>query len=537
MSENSDQIRSQSSAEEALRLSEEKYRSLFESIDEGLCIVEVLFDQQNTPVDYRFLETNAAFERHTGLVQAQGKTARELLPDLENHWIEIYGNIALTGEPYRFENASEVMNRWFDVFAFRFGLAEQRKVAIRFKDISERKAAEGERERLLEREQAARAEAERANRIKDEFLAVLSHELRTPLNPILGWAKILQTQELTPSEVTEALKTITRNATLQAQLIDDLLDVSRILRGKLTLNIAPISLTTPILAAIETVRLAANAKAIQISTDLVPGAHYVSGDGVRLQQVIWNLLSNAVKFTPVGGQITVHLSQVDHLANLQVRDTGKGIKSDFLPYLFDHFRQEDNSITRKFGGLGLGLAISRQIVELHGGSIFAASKGENQGATFSIHLPLIKPETLPELQPFFTANNSPALSLAGLKIIVVDDSADSLEFIAFLLQKEGADVLTVSNAQKALQTIAEGQFDVLVSDIGMPEMDGYELIHQVRTLSQGNQIVALALTAFAQTEDRVRVLQAGYQAHITKPIEPTEFMATLIQLLPQEREA
>jgi PAS domain S-box-containing protein len=283
MPENSQQLHNQNSAEEALRQSEEKYRLLFESIDEGFCIIEVLFDQQNTPLDYRFLETNAAFERHTGLVQAQGKTARELLPDLEDHWIEIYGNVALTGEPYRFENSSEVMNRWFDVFAFRFGVAEQRKVAIRFKDISERKAAEVERERLLEREQAARAEVERASRTKDEFLAVLSHELRTPLNPILGWAKILQTQELTPAETTEALKTITRNATLQAQLIDDLLDVSRILQGKLNLNLAPVALTTPLLEAIETVQLSANAKAIQIHTDLAPGAHYVPGDGVRLQ--------------------------------------------------------------------------------------------------------------------------------------------------------------------------------------------------------------------------------------------------------------
>jgi PAS domain S-box-containing protein len=459
MPENSEQLRDQNSAAEALRQSEEKYRSLFESIDEGFCIIEVLFDQQNIPVDYRFLEINAAFERHSGLMQAQGKTARELLPDLEDHWIEIYGNIALTGESYRFENGSEVMNRWFDVFAFRFGVAEQRQVAIRFKDISERKAAEVERERFLEREQAARAEAERANRIKDEFLAVLSHELRTPLNPILGWAKILQTQELTPAEATEALKTITRNAALQAQLIDDLLDVSRILQGKLTLNLAPVALTTPILEAIETVQLSANAKAIQIHTDLAPGAHYVSGDGVRLQQVIWNLLSNAVKFTSVGGQVTVHLSQVDHLASLQVSDTGKGIRPDFLPHLFDHFRQEDSSVTRKFGGLGLGLAISRQIVELHGGSISASSKGENQGATFTVHLPLISSEHLPELQPFLAASASPPPSLTGLKILVVDDSADSLEFTAFLLQKEGANVLTAANAQLALQAVREEQFD------------------------------------------------------------------------------
>jgi CheY-like chemotaxis protein len=230
----------------------------------------------------------------------------------------------------------------------------------------------------------------------------------------------------------------------------------------------------------------------------------------------------------------VLLSQEDHLATLQVSDTGKGIKPDFLPHLFEHFRQEDSSVTRKFGGLGLGLAISRQIVELHGGSISASSKGENQGATFTVHLPLISSEHLPELQPFLAASDSPSPSLTGLKILVVDDSADSLEFTAFLLQKEGANVLTACNAQLALQAVIEEQFDVLISDIGMPGMDGYELIRQVRALPQCKGIAALALTAFAQTEDQSRVLQAGYQAHITKPIDPTEFMTTLIQLLPQE---
>lgn len=377
-------------AEEALRRSEERYRMLFESMEDGFCVIEMLFDQNNTPIDYRFWETNPAFEQQAGIQQAEGKTARQLVPNLEAHWFETYGKVALTGEPIRFENGSDVMNRWFDVHAFRIGQPDSRKVAILFKDISDRKAIETQREQLLQREQAAREAAEHANQIKDEFLAVLSHELRTPLNPILGWAKILQSPRISPEKLQQGLSTIERNAKQQVQLIDELLDISGIIRGKLNLNFASVVLSEPITAALETVRLAAEAKAIQLEVCLNPTVEAVRGDAGRLQQVMWNLLSNAIKFTPTGGRVTVQLIQVDGEAQIQVSDTGKGIHPEFLPHVFELFRQQDSSTTRHFGGLGLGLAIARQVVEAHGGTITATSAGQGQGATFTVQLPIIK---------------------------------------------------------------------------------------------------------------------------------------------------
>lgn len=386
-------------AEENLRQSEERYRLLFETMEDGFCIIEMLLDQTNRPVDYRFLEVNPAFERQTGLQNAVGRTARELVPSLEEFWFEIYGRVALTGEPARFENGSESMNRWFEVYAFPVGRIENRRVAILFKDASDRKAIEAQREKLLQQEQEAREAAERANRIKDEFLAVLSHELRTPLNPILGWAKLLQSLKVSADKFQQGLKTIERNAQQQAQLIDDLLDISRIIRGKLMLNFVPVDLAQTVTSAVETVRLAAEAKAIQIEIVLEP-VPPIRGDAGRLQQVIWNLLSNAIKFTPTGGRVEVHLEQIvlqplsqmgsslPTYAQISVIDTGKGIQPDFLPYVFELFRQQDSSTTRSFGGLGLGLGIARQIVEAHGGTIAATSPGEGQGATFIVQLPI-----------------------------------------------------------------------------------------------------------------------------------------------------
>jgi PAS domain S-box-containing protein len=765
---------------------EESYRMLFESIDEGFCIIEMLFDENHAPVDYRFLEINPAFERQTGLVDAIGKTARQLLPDLEEHWFEIYGKVALTGEPVRVEEGSSVMNRWFDVFAFRFGEPSEHKVAVRFKEVSDRKqtedalrqseerlslALEGagmatwdidlqtdkriwsarhfmilgyapiptedvtaemwrsrvhpedvayidrevdqarqtqsifciehriiradngetqwlsafgrffyneageairsvgvffdisnrkqveedlrqktailelinqsaptpifvkdrqgriiyanpatlkaldkpasevlgyrdyeiysspeygaivsqndqrimasgqtevieespdgirtflgtkapyrneagevvgligiandisdrvqverDRVRILQQEQAAREAAEKANQIKDEFLAVLSHELRTPLNPILGWAKLLQSRKLSEAKTAEALATIERNAKLQAQLIEDLLDVSRILRGKLTLNFAPVSLENMIGSAIETVRLAAENKNIKIQTVFELQGARVSGDAGRLQQVIWNLLSNAVKFTPTQGQVTVTLSQLDQDACITVTDTGKGIHPDFVPYVFEHFRQEDGAITRNFGGLGLGLAIARQLVERHGGTIAANSPGENQGATFTVTLPL--PKQSVEIASTADAKASSFaqhLPLQGLSILVVDDETDSRDFIAFVLDQAGAIVIAVPSATAALETLCQRPpkgLDCLVSDIGMPDMDGYRLIEQIRQAppEQGGQIPAIALTAYAGERDQQQALQAGFQQHLSKPIDPDRLIQAI----------
>lgn len=397
-----------------------------------------------------------------------------------------------------------------------------------------------ENTRLYEAEQLARTQAESANRIKDEFLAVLSHELRTPLNPILGWAKLLRTRKFNETKTAEALETIERNAKLQVQLIDDLLDVSRILRGKLTLNADKVNLGSTILAALETVRLAAEAKSISIVTTFAENIGQITGDAGRLQQVFWNLLSNAVKFTPSGGRVEVMLETGKEesvpqgkYAVITFRDTGKGIDPEFVPHVFEYFRQADSATTRKFGGLGLGLAIARQIVELHGGIITAQSLGEEQGATFTVMLPLLEIADKNEsgnnqLEEEF---NSPTLQ--GIKILVVDDEVDSRDFISFVLQQEKAEVIAVSSAQEALETLASSKPDILLSDIGMPSMDGYMLIRQVRNRSneQGGKIPAIALTAYAGESDQQQAIDAGFQIHLPKPAEPAELIAAICQLI------
>ncbi|RCJ23275.1 hypothetical protein A6S26_01595 [Nostoc sp. ATCC 43529] len=406
-----------------------------------------------------------------------------------------------------------------------------------------------------------------ANRIKDEFLAVLSHELRTPLNPILGWSKMLQSKKYDAATTARALETIERNAKLQTQLIEDLLDVSRILQGKLSLNIAPVNLVSAIAAALETVRLAAQAKSINLrfvildlasentnrnlasiefnkqpdnlksQIQVVLSAHQgydskflVAGDSVRLQQVIWNLLSNAIKFTPQGGQVEISLTSVDSQAQLQVCDTGKGINPDFLPFVFDYFRQADGATTRKFGGLGLGLAIVRHIVELHGGTVKAESLGEEQGATFTVMLPLMKISTNNH-EIDRQSDDSPDLN--GLKVLLVDDERDTRELIAFILEQSGAIVTQVASAMEALQVLPELQPNLLLSDVGMPEVDGYMLIRQIRDMPPelGGKIPAIALTAYAAEIDYQQAMAAGFDKHITKPVEPAKLVRAIANLI------
>lgn len=361
---------------------------------------------------------------------------------------------------------------------------------------------------------------------------MLSHELRSPLNPILGWARLLQTGKLNAERQSEALATIERNAKLQSQLIEDLLDISRIMQGKLTLNAAAVSLTFVIPAALETVRLAAEAKNIEIALDIDPEIAAVSGDAARLQQVVWNLLSNAVKFTPNGGQVTVELRQIDGQAQIRVTDTGKGINPQFLPHVFEYFRQEDGSTTRKFGGLGLGLAIVRQIVELHGGTVQAESQGEGQGATFIVQLPTMQQTTLSAFEPIQSQIDA-GLPLAGIQVLLVDDEPDTREFQAFLLSQSGARVTAVASGQEALQALEQSIPDVLVSDIGMAQMDGYLLIELLRSrpLNQGGMIPAIALTAYAAESDRQRAIGAGFQAFLSKPVEPEELLRAIATLL------
>jgi len=639
-------------AEEALQRSEERYRYLFDSIDEGFSVIEVLFDQNEKAIDYRFLEVNPMFEQQMELKQATGKTVRELVPEMEEYWYEIYSRVALTEEPVRFENAAEFLNRWFDVYAFRVEEPEKRKVAILFRDITDRKRTDEElrqknailnvinesaptpifvkdragriiyanpatlevlgmtaeqvighrdrdiyptdlgvtvsendqriiktgqtevveespdgirtflstkapyrneagevigligisnditdrvqferdREHILQQEQAAREAAEKANRIKDEFLAVLSHELRTPLNPILGWTRLLQNGRLSPERTAEALNTIERNAKLQTQLIDDLLDISRIMRGKLMLNREPANLASILSAATETVQLAAEAKQITLEQRFDQPDYFVFGDAGRLQQVFWNLLSNAVKFTPEQGHVTLHMTQIKRHIQVQISDTGKGISPSFLPYLFEYFRQEDGSITRKFGGLGLGLAIARQIIELHGGTISAESAGENQGATFTVRLPLLKQRRANSLLSPPIAEPFENVLLSGVRVVVVDDDFDTREFLTFLLESNGAIVTSVDSAVKAISAIEQSPPDILLSDIGMPGMDGYELIQALRA-SKHRLIPAIALTAYARNAERQQAIEAGFQQHLAKPIDGDAVIAIVLQLV------
>ncbi|MBD2186247.1 hybrid sensor histidine kinase/response regulator [Aerosakkonema funiforme] len=404
----------------------------------------------------------------------------------------------------------------------------------------------------LAQAEAAREEAEAANRIKDEFLAVLSHELRTPLNPILGWSKLLRSGRLDAAKTAYALETIERNAKLQTQLIEDLLDVSRILRGKLNLNMAPVDLGWTINAALETVRLAAQAKSIQIQVSLDSTTGKVLGDSGRLQQVVWNLVSNAVKFTPEKGRVEVRLQQVEEdksdrknasssslslhsYAQITVSDTGKGISPEFLPHVFEYFRQADSSTTRIFGGLGLGLAIVRHLVELHGGTVRADSPGEGQGATFTVELPLIENSELAEEKSELLDYSSLSIAdcpLAKLRVLLVDDEEDARDVVAFILRQAGAIVITAQSAIEALEVFSRSSVNVVVSDIGMAKMDGYMLIRQIRTMppEQGGQVPAIALTAYAGEIDQQQAIAAGFQRHIPKPVEPEELVKAIVNL-------
>ena len=374
-------------------------------------------------------------------------------------------------------------------------------------------------------------EAQEANRIKDEFLAIVSHELRTPLNAMLGWVSMLRHRNLNAATAARALETIERNAQSQAKLIEDILDISRIIRGKIRLNTHPVHLPLLIDAVIENVRPTAELKAIQIEAILDPEGGPIMGDAERLQQIIWNLLANAIKFTPHRGRIEIRLEQVNSTAQIVVRDTGKGIRSDFLPYIFERFRQADAATTRSHGGLGLGLAIVRHLVEMHNGSVYAASEGEGKGATFTVQLPLID---LHQDQPIekneAVLNTLPTLE--GLRVLVVDDCTDTLELISCILEQCKAQVMTATSADEAFHAIAKWKPDVLISDIGMPEEDGYSLITRVRNLEVEpvRQIPAIALTAFAREEERTRALNAGFQMHIPKPVELAKLVTAVANL-------
>jgi PAS domain S-box-containing protein len=513
--------------EEALRQSEERYRCLAELIPQLVWTANP---------EGALLDVNQRWLEFTGLTLEQAHI---------NGWKEVVHpeDILILAQQWsdavqqgRYYQAEGRMRRADGVYRWHLHQAipqkdNQGKIVKWFgsaTDIEAQKQLEAQRDRLFQLEQTARAEAERANRIKDEFLAVLSHELRSPLNPILGWTKLLQTRKFNETKTAEALATIERNAKLQTQLIDDLLDIAKILRGKLSIAATPVNLAFVIESAIDTVTTAAVAKSILLDS-VLPNIGQVSGDSNRLQQIVWNLLSNAIKFTPKGGRVEIQLKRVDDQAQIIVSDTGIGINPEFIPYIFESFRQEDVSITRKYGGLGLGLAIVRQLVEAHGGAIAADSPGEGLGATFTVQLPLLNIE--PEIKQTDDLSQQ-ALELTGIRVLTVDDDPDARELLTVLLTEYGATVLTVSSAAEVLANLESFKPDVLVSDIGMPEVDGYTLIQQIRTLTpeKGGQIPAIALTAYARVDDYQRAITSGYQQHVTKPLEPEELIQAVVAL-------
>jgi signal transduction histidine kinase len=400
-------------------------------------------------------------------------------------------------------------------------------------EIAERLRAEAEREALLAREKVLRAEAEELSRLKDEFLATMSHELRTPLNAIFGWITLLRTRRLDEATQERALETIERNARAQKRLIEDLLDVSRIVTGKVALELVTVDPRRVVEAALETMHPAAQAKGLKILPLLDTGAGTVRGDFARLQQVVCNLLSNAIKFTDAGGHVEVCLARRNGEVEISVADSGQGIKPEFLPLVFDRFRQEDGSISRRHGGLGLGLAIVRHLVELHAGSVDAQSAGEGKGARFIVRLPVREATLMPRIMetPASGGMATPSM-LAGLRLLVVDDDPGARELISGMLAGYGAQVMVAEDGQGALKLLFAERPDVLIADLGMPEMDGYALIEQVRALDPdfGGKTPAVAVTAYASPQDRLRALQAGYQNHVAKPVEAEELAIVIASL-------
>jgi PAS domain S-box-containing protein len=409
------------------------------------------------------------------------------------------------------------------------GLAAQAAIAI-------------DNARLYAAEQRARAEAEKANRLKDDFLAIVSHELRTPLHVMSGWVQLLRRGNLDARRAQHAIEIIGRNLHAQQRIVEDILDVSRIITGNLPIEMAPVDLPLVIEAAADSMRPAAEAKGIELQITLDPKANCVFGDAGRLQQVVWNLISNAIKFTPPKGRVQILTERIDSQVEIKVIDTGPGIRPEFLPYIFDRFRQEDSSITRAQGGLGLGLSIVRHLVELHGGTVTAESRRDTHGAIFTVRLPLVaagatkSPPAAQAMQFSQTSRQvSPqnhASSLAGLRVLLVDDETDGRELVTTMLEQNGVQVKAAASADEALQTFAEWKPDILVSDIGMPEEDGYSLIRKVRALSreQGGNVPAAALTGYAGEEDYVKALSAGYHSHIKKPVELEELIAVVANL-------
>jgi len=541
-------------SEESLRASEtqvERQTRIFDTTLSSITDFAYILDR-----DARFVYVNKALLDLWGLKleQAIGKDFFELkYPDelagkLARQVREVFETKKVLTDETPYTNPSGATG--FYEYIFSPVLAADGTVEViagSTRDVTERKRSEAqlrqivaEREGLLSSERSARGEAERASRMKDEFLATLSHELRTPLNAILGWSQILASEKRSEADLADGLAAIERNARSQTQIIEDLLDMSRIISGKVRFHVQRVDLAPLVRLAVDTLKPAADAKGIRFQTVLDPEAGPVSGDPNRLQQIFWNLLSNSIKFTPRGGRVQVLLQRINSHIELNIIDTGEGIKPEFLPHVFDRFRQSDASTTRRHGGLGLGLAIVKQLVELHGGSVCAKSSGEGQGATFTVSLPMpvIHPEPEPSIERRHPgANDVPVSSvecpdIAGVKVLVLDDEPDARALVKRFLEDCSAVVILAASADEALEKVRTERPDVIASDIGMPTEDGYSFIRRVRALQpeQGGNTPALALTAYARAEDRIKAVMAGFQHHVSKPVAPAELIAMIASL-------
>lgn len=493
-------------AESAQLRSEERYRTLFNSIDEGFCIIDMIYDDDGRPVDYRFVEVNPAFTKHTGLRDAQGRTVLELVPSQESHWFRIYGEVARTGRPMRFENRGEGMGRWFDVYAFRLGGAGSRRVAVLFNDITERRTAE---EALRD-----------ADRRKDEFLAMLAHELRNPLAPIRTGLELIRLAGNNAASVERVRATMERQVGHMVRLIDDLLDVSRITSGKIQLQRTQVSLVELVNSAVDANRATFEAAHVHLHIDLQDVPCTLDADPTRLMQVLSNLLHNASKYTAPGGHVRVEA--VCHPSTggaceleLRVADDGAGIAPALLPRVFDLFAQGEQPAGRKVPGLGIGLALARQLVEMHGGRIEAASDGPGRGSVFTIRLPGVRIESR-------GAGPLPAtpLHVPTRRVVIIDDNEDAAQTLAMLVEEMGSEARVAYDGASGLKAVSEFNPDIVLLDVGMPGMDGYDTCRAIRRGARGADTFVVAVTGWGQEQDKRRALEAGFDAHLTKPADP-----------------
>ena len=512
-------------AADAIRNGEQRYRDLFDAIDEGLCVIEMIYDPAGRPVDYRILEANPAFEKQSGLADAVGKTILELVPGFDGHWFETYGEVARTGEPVRLVDEAKALGRWFDIYANRIGGPGSRKVSVLFTDITERIRAEDDLRRLA-------AELSEQDRRKTEFLATLAHELRNPLAPIRNGLRIIGMATGDPRTLDRTREMMDRQVGHMVRLIDDLLDIARVSSGKVDLRKENVTLRAVMAGAVETSLPLIEASGHQLTLRIPDEPVLLNVDPTRLAQVLSNLLNNAAKYTPDGGRIELSAALENNQVTVSVTDSGVGIPKESLMKVFQMFNQVGRNMDRAQGGLGIGLSLVRGLVELHGGTVTAASEGSGKGSTFSMRLPQVAPGLAQQAaaEPDAADSGAGASSLVAvqsLRVLVVDDNVDAAESLAMIIEMGGHTTRVANDGQQALQVAGEFSPEVVFLDIGMPGKNGYEVARELRKTANGRQPVLVALTGWGADSDRLRSREAGFDHHLTKPAE----IAAVEQLL------